>query len=170
MKNYYQILGVDTTSSLDEIKKSYYAKLKKFHPDVFDGDKKYAEEQTALLNIAFETLSDERLRSNYDYKLSKQTIKKQSNKPNEKQTYQTTPPKSKKEPSHQTTPPKPKEKANQTNIKKSKNNVKPKQQEKKVTKPQLDNAEKNTKIILDLAIVTLAVMLVTIIILAVVIK
>lgn len=70
MQNYYQILDVTPSSSLDEIKKSYYAKLKKFHPDVFDGDKTFAENQTALLNIAFDTLTDEKLRAKYNLKLS----------------------------------------------------------------------------------------------------
>ena len=39
MKNYYDILEVSVTASLDQIKKSYRQKAIKYHPDKHFGDK-----------------------------------------------------------------------------------------------------------------------------------
>ena len=45
MKNYYEELGVASNADIAEIKKAYLALLKKYHPDLYKGDKNYAEAQ-----------------------------------------------------------------------------------------------------------------------------
>ena len=65
MKNYYHILGVETTANLNEIKEAYRKLSKKFHPDLNDGDP-FFEEQFKLVNEAYEVLSDPWSRSSYD--------------------------------------------------------------------------------------------------------
>ncbi len=172
MKNYYEILGVSQKSSIDEIKKSYLSKIKKYHPDVFVGDKVFAEKQTALINEAFATLKDEHLKANYDYKLFKQSQEKVKQKPKEKQSQPKQDTKEKKEHTEQKqtskqTPPKDtKEKEQQK--------PKPQQQEKPVEKTPkpvkveaLDEKSKHERTLLDLSIAIVAIMLLTIIILAI---
>ncbi len=60
-KNYYDILGVSKTASADEIKESYRNLCKTHHPDV-GGD----AEKMKDINEAYDTLSDEGKRRNYD--------------------------------------------------------------------------------------------------------
>lgn len=62
--NYYDILGVDKTASQADIKKAYRKLAKKYHPDV--NKSKDAEEKFKKINEAYETLSDEEKRKNYD--------------------------------------------------------------------------------------------------------
>lgn len=57
MVNAYEILGLPTTASLDEIKLAYRAKARLFHPD--SGGK---AEHFLAVHRAFETLSDAQLR------------------------------------------------------------------------------------------------------------
>lgn len=62
MKDYYKILGVDKKSTKDQIKKAYRSLSKKYHPDVNpDGAEKFKE-----IAEAYETLSDEKKREQYD--------------------------------------------------------------------------------------------------------
>jgi|GEM_PF-2143940 len=71
MKNYYQILNVPEDATKTEIKKSYFELAKKYHPD------KLAQEGNADNSIfadiaeAYEILSDEEKRKEYDEKLKK---------------------------------------------------------------------------------------------------
>lgn len=68
MKNYYQIIGVDVDSSKETIKNAYLLKIKKYHPDVYTGDKDFAMQKTLELNQAYEVLKDETKRAEYDKK------------------------------------------------------------------------------------------------------
>ena len=64
-KDYYKILGVEKTSSTDEIKKAYRKLAVKYHPDKNPGDKA-AEEKFKEINEANEVLSDPEKRKKYD--------------------------------------------------------------------------------------------------------
>lgn len=65
-KNYYEILEVNEKASIEVIDKAYRVLAKKYHPDVYEGDKKEAESMMQKLNEAYDVLSDENKRSNYD--------------------------------------------------------------------------------------------------------
>lgn len=64
-KDYYEILGVGKDSSQDDIKKAFRTLAKKYHPDANPGDPS-AEAKFKEVNEAYEVLSDEGKRSNYD--------------------------------------------------------------------------------------------------------
>lgn len=64
--NYYEILEVNENASIEVIDKAYRVLAKKYHPDVFEGDKKQAEVMMQKLNEAYDILSDENKRANYD--------------------------------------------------------------------------------------------------------
>lgn len=82
MQNYYEILGVRTNATEQEIRTSYIEKIKKYHPDTFDGDKSFAEKQTSLITEAYTTLKDETLRKRYDLRNNvSSTSPKQTSKP-----------------------------------------------------------------------------------------
>jgi molecular chaperone DnaJ len=62
MKNYYNVLGVNETSSQDEIKKAYRKLSKQYHPDVNpDGEEKFKD-----ISEAYDILGDEGKKNNYD--------------------------------------------------------------------------------------------------------
>ncbi len=64
-KDYYKVLGVSKTASVDDIKKAFRKLARKYHPDVNPGDKK-AEEKFKEINEAYEVLSDAEKRRKYD--------------------------------------------------------------------------------------------------------
>lgn len=64
-KDFYNILWVSKNASQDEIKKSYRKLAMKYHPDRNKGDK-VAEEKFKEIGQAYEVLSDEKKRKNYD--------------------------------------------------------------------------------------------------------
>jgi len=61
-KDYYEILGVQKGASKEEIKKAFYKLAHKYHPDKKEGDEKKFKE----VNEAYQTLSDDTKRSQYD--------------------------------------------------------------------------------------------------------
>lgn len=74
MKNYYEILEVNPKASDEIIKKIYKIKIKKNHPDLFQGEKKKkAEEITKELTEAYDILSDVQKRKDYDIELQNDT-------------------------------------------------------------------------------------------------
>ncbi|XP_007522052.2 dnaJ homolog subfamily A member 3, mitochondrial isoform X2 [Erinaceus europaeus] len=64
-EDYYQILGVPRNASQKDIKKAYYQLAKKYHPDTNKDDPK-AKEKFSQLAEAYEVLSDEMKRKQYD--------------------------------------------------------------------------------------------------------
>lgn len=65
-KDYYKILGLDTSRvSIDEIKSAYRLAAKKYHPDLNVGDT-LAEEKIKDINEAYRTLSDSTSKRKYD--------------------------------------------------------------------------------------------------------
>lgn len=65
LRNYYAILGVSQDATAEEIKKSFRKLARQYHPDVNSGDKT-AEEKFKSINEAYDILSDEGKRADYD--------------------------------------------------------------------------------------------------------
>ncbi len=63
-RDYYEVLGVSRGASDDEIKKAYRKLAMKYHPDV--NKEPGAEDKFKEINEAYEVLSDETKRRNYD--------------------------------------------------------------------------------------------------------
>ena len=77
MKNYYEILEVNQKASKEVIEKAYKVLVKKYHPDLYTGEKRqYAETKIKEINEAYRILSDEFLREQYDSELKKEEIRK----------------------------------------------------------------------------------------------
>jgi len=81
--NFYESLAVETKAAIPEIKKSYFALAKQFHPDRF-----YKEADTELLHRiqkafgaiakAYDTLRNEDSRNAYDFKIRKELAQTQN--------------------------------------------------------------------------------------------
>ncbi|MCF6514959.1 molecular chaperone DnaJ [Lactobacillus sp. S2-2] len=63
-RDYYEILGISKDASQDEIKKAYRKLSKKYHPDLNDAPE--AEEKFKEVTEAYEVLSDDKKKANYD--------------------------------------------------------------------------------------------------------
>ena len=63
-RDYYEILGLSKNATEQEIKKAYRTLAKKYHPDM--NKEANAEEKFKEVQEAYEVLSDEQKRSNYD--------------------------------------------------------------------------------------------------------
>lgn len=64
--NHYETLGIKRTASQAEIKDAYKALVKKYHPDVYAGDKTFAEKKIKEINAAYDVLSDLLQKQQYD--------------------------------------------------------------------------------------------------------
>lgn len=71
--NHYEVLGVRKNASQEDIKKAYKNLVKKYHPDIYAGDKTFAEKKTAQINIAYDILSNPESRQAYDEEISPST-------------------------------------------------------------------------------------------------
>lgn len=83
MKTLYEILEVSENASKEIVEKAYKVLAKKYHPDLqAEGDKQEAEKKMKQINEAYEVLSDEEKRKEYDLKLTqerrKEEVQKQS--------------------------------------------------------------------------------------------
>ncbi|MGB2927075.1 MAG: J domain-containing protein [Limnothrix sp.] len=65
LRNHYEILGIPRNASGDEIKQAFRRLARRYHPDVNPGDK-VAEEKFKDINEAYEILSDDTRRAQYD--------------------------------------------------------------------------------------------------------
>jgi len=65
LRNYYGILGVPRDATHEEIKKAFRKLARQYHPDVNSNDKQ-AEEKFKDINEAYDVLSDETKRADYD--------------------------------------------------------------------------------------------------------
>lgn len=65
LRDFYEILEIERSSSQEEIKSSYRKLAKKYHPDLNPDDKE-AQEHFKEINLAYEVLSDDNKRQIYD--------------------------------------------------------------------------------------------------------
>ena len=65
METYYDILGLDSSCSQDEVKRAFRSKAKELHPDVASPPGSSAERMRLLIQ-AYKTLADPELRKHYD--------------------------------------------------------------------------------------------------------
>lgn len=64
-RDYYEVLGVEKTATVDQIKKAYRKKAIQYHPDKNPGDKE-AEEKFKEAAEAYDVLSNQDKRARYD--------------------------------------------------------------------------------------------------------
>lgn len=64
--NYYEILKIPRTASKQQIKSSYKKLVKQYHPDLYVGDKNFAEQKIKEINEAYAILSHPEKKLAYD--------------------------------------------------------------------------------------------------------
>jgi len=74
VKNYYALLEIKPTASIAEIKKAFREKAKKLHPDL---NASQHTKEFQLLVTAYETLSNAKTRSSFDWAFSQSEKQKQ---------------------------------------------------------------------------------------------
>ncbi|MFN7022069.1 MAG: DnaJ domain-containing protein [Phycisphaerales bacterium] len=67
MPNYYDILGVQSTATVEDIRRAYRIKAKSIHPDV--SGEPDAQARFSALAEAYQTLTDRARRRDYDSRL-----------------------------------------------------------------------------------------------------
>ncbi|MBC8146630.1 MAG: DnaJ domain-containing protein [Bacteroidetes bacterium] len=80
--DYYQILAISRTASMEQIKLSFHSLAKLYHPDVSadaDAEKKFKE-----ISMAYNTLVNPKKKSKYDLKLKYGTVTKSKSDENYK--------------------------------------------------------------------------------------
>ena len=65
-RDYYEVLGVPHTASVEEVKTAYRRLARKYHPDLNKDNAKQSEEKFKELSEAYEVLVDPQKRSRYD--------------------------------------------------------------------------------------------------------
>ena len=75
MINYFEVLNVSENADLEVIRASYKALAKKYHPDNSDLPREEAEEKMALINEAYDVLSDDEKRKKHIEELYKASLK-----------------------------------------------------------------------------------------------
>lgn len=83
---YYEILEVSEKASPEVIRMAYKALCKTYHPDLYQGDKNFAEEKMKQINEAYTTLSDPTKKRQYDATLNRQANYTQSSYQQPRQT------------------------------------------------------------------------------------
>lgn len=76
-KNYYDWLEISKQASPEVIEKAYKALVKKYHPDLQEGDKHEAEEILKKINEAYDVLSNSEKRTEYDATLHDDNVSKE---------------------------------------------------------------------------------------------
>lgn len=80
MKNYYEILEVNKKTSKEVIEKAYKVLVKKYHPDIHGSQKSWeADKKMKDINEAYEVLSNDFLREQYDLELQKEEANSKKN-------------------------------------------------------------------------------------------
>lgn len=69
--NYYDVLGVPRDCEQSLIETVYKSMVKVFHPDVFKGDKNFAQQKLKLINEAYSIIGSPDQRFSYDAELRK---------------------------------------------------------------------------------------------------
>lgn len=76
MLNYYEILGLNSTATAEEIKTAYRKLAMKYHPDrVSDINKNQVEKKFKEINLAYSVLSDPSQKKEYDNSFNNGNIK-----------------------------------------------------------------------------------------------
>ncbi|CAF1111518.1 unnamed protein product [Adineta steineri] len=65
-KDYYDVLGIQKTATAKDVKKAYYTLAKQYHPDTTDKKDAATTKKFQEVSEAYEVLSDEGKRKNYD--------------------------------------------------------------------------------------------------------
>ena len=69
MRNYYDVLEIKENASIEVIKAAYKTLAKKYHPDNWRGQEDFANQRFVEIRNAYEVLSDETLKKQYDEQL-----------------------------------------------------------------------------------------------------
>jgi len=78
---YYMSLGINTTTTQDNIRRAYYEQARIWHPDKNAHRLAEATEMFKMLGEAFETLSDPAKRADYDYEMGVEPVQSETDQP-----------------------------------------------------------------------------------------